>query len=141
MSTLDLLSRSDILLVSAATIIIVFAIVITSVIQGTPEIPFSQVVTAGPVWPTDTWLCTSTADFIIHSTLISYGDRNTIQIYVSGQGTQPDFEFEPLKMQSFSIGGPGGSSIMIKKNAGTVTGFLTLQTTSNAIANCEAITR
>jgi len=44
-------------------------------------------------------------------------------------------------MQSFSVGGPGGSSIMIKRNAGTVTGFLTLQTTSNAIANCEAITR
>ena len=141
MSTLDLLSRSDILLVSAATIVIVFAIVITAIVQGTPEIPFSQVITAGPVLTTDTWLCTSTADFIIDATLIAYGEGGTLQIYVSGLGTQPNFKFEPLTMQSFSIGGPGDSSVMIKRNSGVVTGFLTLQTTSNAIASCEAITR
>jgi len=141
MSTLDLLSRSDILLISAATIVIVFAIVITAIVQGTPEIPFSQVITAGPVWTTDTWLCTSTADFIIDAALIAYGEGGTLQIYVSGLGTQPNFKFEPLIMQSFSIGGAGDSSVMITRNSGVVTGFLTLQTTSDAIASCEAITR
>ena len=139
MSTLDLLSRSDILLISAATIVIVFAIVITAVVQGAPDIPFSQVITAGPVWPADAWICTSTADFIVHNTLIAYGDGGTIQIFVSGLGTQPNFKLEPLVMQSFSVGGPGGSSVIIQRNSGVVTGFLTMQTTSDAVASCESL--
>jgi len=141
MSTLDLLSRSDILLISAATIVIVFAIVITAIVQGSPEIPFSQIITAGPVWPADAWMCTSTADFIIHSTLIAYGEGGTIQIFVSGLGTQPNFKFEPLVMQSFSIGGAADTSVIIKRNSGMVTGFLTMQTTSDATASCESISQ
>ncbi len=139
MSNLELLSRSDILLISAATIIIVFAIVITAIVQGSPEVAMAQIITAGPVWPTNAWLCTSTADYIVHSTLIAYGDGATVQIFVSGLGTQPDFKFEPREMQSFSIGGPAGSSVVITKNSGSLSGFLTMQTASNAIASCEAI--
>ena len=141
MSTLDLLSRSDILLISAATIVIVFAIVITAVVQGSPEIPFSQIITAGPIWPADAWICTSTADFIIHNTLIAYGEGGTIQIFVSGLGTQPNFKFEPLVMQSFSIGGAADTSVIIKRNSGIVTGFLTMQTTSDATASCESLSQ
>ena len=139
MSTLDLLSRSDILLISAATIVIVFAIVITAVVQGSPETPFSQVITVGPVWSADAWLCTSTADFIIDATLIAYNEGGTLQIFVSGQGTQPAFKFEPREMLSLSIGGPASSSVVITKNSGSLSGFLTMQTASNAIASCEAI--
>jgi len=142
MSNLDLLSRPDILLISAATIVIVFAIVITAIVQGSPETPFSQVITAGPVWPTNSWMCTSTDDFIVHSTLIAYGNGATIGIFVSGHGTQPDFEFDPLKMQSFSIGGPGGSSVIIEKKSGAlVSGFITMETASEATASCESLNR
>ena len=141
MSTLELLSRSDVLLIAAATIIIIFAIVITAVVQGTPGTPFAQITTVGPVWTTDAWLCTSTSDFIVHNTLIAYGKDGgaSIEIFVSGQGTQPDFKFAPRDMQSFSIGGPAGSSVVITKNSGSLSGFLTIQTASNAIASCEAI--
>jgi len=143
MSNLELLSRSDILLISAATIVIVFAIVITAIVQGSPELPFAQVITAGPVWPTDAWLCTSTAAFIVHSTLIAYGDDGaTIQIFVSGQGTQPDYKFEPRIMQSFSVGGAADTSVIIQKNTGgAVSGFITLNTESDAKASCEPLRR
>ena len=133
------LGRSDILLVGASTIIIIFAIVITASIQGTPEKQFSQIITVGPVWQTDNWLCTSTSPFLIHGVLIAYDAPARLEIFVSGAGQQPDFVFQPNEMHSFTVGGVADSSIRVSRLLGTITGFLTLQTTSDATASCEQI--
>ena len=53
---------SSIVLVSASTIIIIFTIVITATVQSETGNQFSQVITVGPVWSTDAWICTSDAD-------------------------------------------------------------------------------
>ena len=99
---------------------------------------FSQVITAGPVWTTDSWICTSDAEFIVHAVLIAYDEPNELTIIVSTQGTQPDFELTPLKMQSFTVGGSADSIITISRS-GTITGFITLQTTSGANASCTPV--
>ena len=136
MSTVGYLSRSDVTLVGAAVIIIVFAIVITAAIQNSNEKSFSQILTVGPVWSTDTWICTSTEEFLIHGVLIAYTEGAGLTINLSGQGTQPDFRFTQAEMKSFSIGGPADSSITIIRSNGVITGFLTLQTASDAKASC-----
>jgi len=137
MSTLGYLSRSDVTLVGASVIIIVFAIVITAAVQASNETTtFSKVITVGPVWATDTWICTSTAEFLVHGVLVSYSDGVGLTISLSGQGTQPDFRFNQGEMKSFSIGGPADSSIRISRSLGLLTGFLTLQTSSDAVAAC-----
>ena len=137
MSIMSNLSRSDVTLIGSAVIIIVFAIVITAAVQASNETTtFSKVITVGPVWPTDTWICTSTAEFLVHGVLVSYSDGVGLTISLSGQGTQPDFRFNQGDMKTFSIGGPADSSIRISRSLGLLTGFLTLQTSSDAIAAC-----
>ena len=134
------LSRSDVTLVGAAVIIIVFAIVITAAVQGQNEArTFSKVITVGPVWHSDTWLCTSTAEFLVHGVLIAYANNVGLTIAVSGQGTQPDFRLKQNDLKTFTIGGPANSSIRISKSLGELSGFLTLQTSSDAKASCKEI--
>ncbi len=134
------LSRSDITLIGSAVIIIVFAIVITAAVQASNETAtFSKIITVGPVWRTDTWLCTSTEEFLVHGVLIAYTDVAGLTIAISGQGTQPDFRFAQAEMKTFSIGGPADSSIRITRSVGVITGFLTLQTSSDATASCEQV--
>ncbi len=139
MSFLNLLARADVFLVGSATAIIIFAIVITAAVQGTSEKPFSQIITVGPVWATDSWICTSDAEYMIHGTLASYEEGSRLEIYLSGAGLQPDFEMNPLEMKTFSIGGPADTSIRISKYVGEISGFITLQTESGATASCESV--
>ena len=139
MSTMNYLSRPDVTLVGGAVIIIIFALVITTTIQASNEESFSQIMTVGPVWHTGTWLCTSTAEFIVHGVLIAYEEPSGLQIFVSGVGRQPDFLFNQREMITFSIGGEAGSSIQLSRSVGTLSGFLTLQTTSAATATCTEI--
>jgi len=135
---LSFFSKPSVLFVSAATVIIIFTIVITATVQGVPEKPFSQVITAGPVWATDGWICTSDAAFTIDAVLIAYDEPNQLIIIHSDRGTQPDFELTLLKMQSFTVGGSADSSITISK-VGMISGFITLQTTSDARAGCTPV--
>jgi len=139
MSTMAYLSRSDVTLVGAATIIIIFSIIITAAVQGTPAQPMSQIITVGPLWSTNSWLCTSTDEFMVHGVLIGYSDFAGLEIHISGLGVQPDFIFERREMKTFSIGGPEDSSIRITRNNGVITGFLTLQTASDATASCQPL--
>ena len=139
MSTVGYLSRSDVTLVGAAVIIIVFAIVITAAAQGTPETPFSQIITVGPVWHSGTWICTSTEEFMVHGVLIAYEASSGLEINVSGVGNQPDFIFQLREMKTFSLGGTADSSIRFTTTSGSITGFLTLQTSSDATADCVEI--
>ena len=139
MSAMGYLSRSDVTLVGAAVIIIVFAIVITAAAQGAPETPFSQIITVGPVWHSGTWICTSTEEFMVHGVLIAYEASSGMEINVSGVGNQPDFILQPREMKTFSLGGTADSSIRLTTTSGSITGFLTLQTSSDATADCVEI--
>jgi len=133
---LSQLARPDVFLVSAATVIIIFAIVITAAVQGPPE-TFSQVIIVGPVWPSNVWTCTSDANYMVNAVLNTYGNTTSyLTITVSGQGSQPDFAFTPLKMETFSVGGPADSTMTIS-SIGIITGYITLQTMSDAVASCR----
>jgi len=125
--------------IAAAVVIIVIAIGIASAVQGTPEKPMSQIVTVGPVWPTDEWTCTSDSDFVVHAIIRGIGTDPLpqIKILVGGQGTQSFYSMANSESVSFSVGNQADRIIVITRT-GTVTGFLTLQTTSDAIASCTA---
>ncbi len=132
---LSFFSKPSVLFISAATIIIIFTIVITASVQSSTISTFSQVITVGPVWNSDSWICTSDAEYIVHATLIAYDENNVLTIFLSTQGTQPDFRLTPLEMQSFTVGGPADSIITITRS-GNISGYITLQTTSGATASC-----
>lgn len=132
---LSFISKPSVLFVSAATVIIIFAIVITASIQSSTMETFSQVITVGPVWNSDSWICTSDAEYIVHATLVGYDEDSMLIIKLNTQGTQPDFRFTPLEMQSFTVGGPADSVMTITK-VGNISGFITLQTTMAATASC-----
>ena len=130
-------AKANIFLFAVSTVIILMAIAISAVVlSNSGKSSFSQVINVGPVWNTNEWTCASDSEYIVHCVLISYGDSpSTLAIYVSGSGTQPDIHFTPNEMNSFSVGGPAGSTITIT-SLGTITGFLTLQTMSDAKASC-----
>ena len=132
---LSFFSKPSVLFVSAATVIIIFTIVITASIQSSTIETFSQVITVGPVWNTNSWTCTSDAEYIVHATLITYDEDNMLTISLNTQGKQPDFRLTPLEMQSFSVGGPADSILTIAR-IGSTSGYITLQTTSGATASC-----
>lgn len=126
--------RYQTFLVISAVIVIVFAIAITSAIQDKPEKPFSKIITVGPLWEKTIWSCTSNRDFIIHGALRGLQGAQ-IAINISGLGTQSLYSFDPERMESFSIGSPAGHNMIITRT-GTVSGWLTLQTVSDATASC-----
>jgi len=132
------LNRSDVTLVGAAVIIIVFAIVITGVVQTSYDNSFSQVITVGPVWTSTGWICTSNENFVVHGVLISYDDPGLLIIALSDAGSQPDFQLSQFEMNSFSVGGTANSEMTITR-VGNISGLLTLQTTQSATADCTEI--
>jgi len=75
---------------------------------------------------------------VIHAILIAYSEPNSLTIFLSTGGTQPDIRFTPLELQSFTIGGRADSNIKITRD-GNITGFITLETTSGAKASCKRI--
>jgi len=129
---------SNVFPIAAAVVIIVIAIGIASAVQGTPEKPMSQILTVGPVWNTDAWECTSDADFIVHATLRGIGDSPQIEITVQDHGSQSFYSLNVAESETFSVGNQADKTITITRT-GTVTGFITLQTTSNAQASCIAV--
>lgn len=122
------------LLIIGATIVIIFAIVIAAIVQGPTEKPFSQIITVGPIWATNTWSCTSDADFVVYGTIRSLTDAQ-LAISISDLGTQSLYTFVPSNLYSFTVGSPADHTMTITR-AGTVTGWITLQTTSGATASC-----
>jgi len=124
-------------LVAASTVIIIFAIAIAAAVQGSPGNSFSQVITVGPIWNTDSWTCTSDNDFMIYGSLRALGDGNQIAIAITGSGTQSFYELDSGQLETFSVGSPAGGAIVITRT-GTITGFITMQTTSDASASCTS---
>lgn len=139
MSFVSGFARGDVALVGGATVIILFAIVITASFQGGSEKQMSQIITVGPVWDTNNWLCTSSEEYLVHGVLIAYNNPSRLEIFISGSGEQPDFILQPNEMESFTVGGVADSSIRISKLTGTITGFITMQTASDANASCDPI--
>ena len=109
-------------------------------VQGTTDKSMSQILIVGPVWSTDAWRCTSDSDFVVHAMLRGIGadPLPLVNIAVAGQGTQSFYSMDNSESVSFSIGNQADKVITITRT-GTVTGFLTLQTTSDAQASCTAI--
>jgi len=130
-------SQSQLFLTITTIVVIVFAVVITALVQGSPEPAFSQIITVGPVWTADTWSCTSDADFIVHGTIRSIGDAQ-LAIGISDLGTQSLYTFVPSNLYSFTIGSPADHTMTLTK-VGTVTGWITLQTVSGATASCNPV--
>jgi len=130
---------SNVFPIAAAVVIIVIAIGITAAVQGSPEKAMSQIITVGPVWSTDSWSCTSDAGFIVHAAIRGIGadPLPLIQIWAEDRGTQSFYSMDNSETVSFSVGNAADKTITITRT-GTVTGFLTLQTTSDAIASCTA---
>ncbi len=142
------ISRSDLILLGAVLAIIIFSIVITNLLQTevlkrdvstteniTPAIrSFSQIKTYGPVWNSDQWSCSSTGSFIIYGALRAVDENSMIEISVVKSGTQSLYELEPKKLETFSVGATDDTITITR--TGTVTGFLTLHTTSDANASC-----
>ena len=120
-------------------VIIVIAIAISAAVQGSPDKAMSQIITVGPVWNTNAWECTSDADFVVHAAIRGLGadPLPLIAVSASSHGTQSFYSMDNSESVSFSVGTLADKSITITRT-GTVTGFLTLQTTSDAIASCIA---
>ncbi len=97
---------------------------------------FSQILTIGPVWNEGGWQCTSDKDFIIHATLRGLADSQ-LSIRVSNLGTQSLYDFSSGEFETFSVGANGGQSITLIRE-GVVSGWVTLQTTSDAMASCKS---
>ena len=129
---------SPIFLTAITIIIIIFAIAITASVQSQTqkeEASFSKIITVGPVWSSDTWACTSDKDFIIHGALRGL-NGSQLEISISDLGTQSLFTPDPSKLETFSVGAPGGHTITITRTIAAITGWLTLQTESDANASC-----
>ena len=129
---------SNVFPIAAAVVIIVIAIGITAALQGPPEKAMSQIITVGPVWNTDAWECTSDEDFIVHAALRGIGDGPLIEINVQDHGTQSFYNLKIAESETFTVGNQADKTITITRT-GSVTGFLTLQTTSDAQASCIAV--
>ena len=135
--SIKLLSRGDVALVAASTVIIIFAIAIAAALQGSSANSFSQVITVGPIWNTDSWTCTSNDDFMVFGSLRALGTGNQIAIAITGVGTQSLYELDSGQLETFSVGAPADNTIIITRT-GTITGFITMQTTSDASAGCTS---
>ncbi len=128
------LNTSNLLLVSVSTVIIIIAVVITAAVTTPNDQAFSQIIVVGPVWSSDTWTCTSDADFLIHGSLRGL-EGALLEVKIEDAGTQSLYALNPGELESFSVGSQANHTMNITRT-GTITGFLTLQTTSNAAASC-----
>jgi len=131
---------SNVFPIAAAVVIIVIAIGVSAAVQDSTDKSMSQVLTVGPIWNTDAWSCTSDADFVVHAVLrgIGVNPLPELKILVEGQGTQSLFSMENSQANTFTVGNVADKAIVITKT-GLVTGFLTLQTSADAIASCTSI--
>jgi len=123
----------------SAVAVIIFAIVIVAIVdKSAPQATFSNIMTVGPVWSTESWQCTSNSDFLIHGMLRGFQNAQ-FAINISSHGTQSLYTFlnegPPI---AFTVGAEPNQTITITRT-GTVSGFLTLQTNTGATASCIPI--
>ena len=90
--------------------VILIAIGVSSLSEE--EKSFSQILTVGPVWTTDSWLCASDADYMVYGNVRGLAD-SFLEINISGIGSQSLYALDEGKMESFSVGTSGGQQIII----------------------------
>ncbi len=113
---------------------IILLVIMIPVILLTNTEPFSQIISVGPIWESNSWICVSDSDFIVHGTLRGL-ENSQLEIFIENVGTQSLYTINPGEMETFSIGSTAGNEIIITRT-GTVTGFITLQTSTDATASC-----
>ncbi len=62
-------------------------------------------------------------------------ENSQIEIFIENVGTQSLYSLNPGEMETFSVGSSAGNVVILTRT-GTVTGFVTLQTTLDATASC-----
>ena len=125
---------SNAFIIIGITVIVLLAIIIPTTFLTPNDEPFSKVITVGPVWDSDSWTCVSDSDFMVHGTLRGLGNSQ-LEIFIENVGGQSLYTINPGEMETFSVGNTAGSEIIITRT-GTVTGFITLQTSADATASC-----
>jgi len=125
---------SNAFIIIGITVIILLAIIIPTLFLTPNDEPFSKVITVGPVWEGDSWTCVSDSDFMVYGTLRGIGNAQ-LEIFIENVGGQSLYTINPGEMETFSVGSTAGNEIIITRT-GTVTGFITSQTSTNATASC-----
>jgi len=125
---------SNAFIIIGITVIVLLAIIIPTMFLTPNDEPFSKVITVGPVWDSDSWTCVSDSDFMVYGTLRGLGNSQ-LEIFIENVGGQSLYTINPGEMETFSVGNTAGSEIIITRT-GTVTGFITLQTSTDATASC-----
>jgi len=116
---------------------IILLVIIIPVMLLTNTEPFSQIITVGPIWESDSWICVSDSDFMVHGALRGL-ENSQLEIFIENVGTQSLYSLNPSEMETFSVGSSAGNEVIITRT-GTVTGFITLQTSADATASCTQI--
>ena len=120
-------------IIGVAGIILVAIVIPLSFLAPSAE-SFSKVITVGPIWEGNSWICVSDSDFIVHGTLRGL-ENSQLEIFIENVGSQSLYTINPGEMETFSVGSTAGNEISITRT-GTVTGFITLQTSTDATASC-----
>lgn len=122
---------------SAITIaILISALAILFSIEESGQ-TFSKIITVGPIWESDVWACTSDQDFLVYGALRGL-ENAQISISIPDLGTQSLYTLDDGKMQTFTVGAKSEQTMIIART-GVVTGWLTLQTMSDANATCTQV--
>lgn len=127
----------DAFLIIGVTGIVLVAIIVPFTLLHPDAKTFSKVITVGPVWDGNSWICVSDSDFMVYGTLRGLGNAQ-LEIFIENVGTQSLYAINPGEMETFSVGSTAGNEIILTRT-GTVTGFITLQTATDATASCTQI--
>jgi len=128
---------SNAFIIIGITVIVLLAIIIPTTFLTPNTEPFSKVITVGPIWESNSWSCVSDFDFMVHGTLRGLGNAQ-LEIFIENVGSQSLYTINPGEMETFSVGSTAGNEIIITRT-GTVTGFITLQTSADATASCTQL--
>ncbi len=123
------------LFLTAVTIVVIVAAIVIVGASINHQSTFSKIVTVGPVLQTAGWTCSSDKDYVVTGALRGI-NNGQITISVSGLGSQSLYLLDNNKIQSFTVGSPGGHMMNITRT-GVVTGWITMQTMSDANATCH----
>ena len=116
--------------------IILLAIIIPVILLTNTE-PFSQIIIVGPVWESNSWSCVSDSDFMVYGILRGL-ENAQLEIFIENVGGQSLYTINSGEMETFSLGSTAGNEIIITRT-GTITGFITLQTSADATASCTQL--
>ena len=131
---LEKTSGSNTFIIIGIIVIILLAILIPATFLTLNDESFSKVITVGPIWESDSWTCVSDSDFMVYGTLRGL-ENSQLEIFIENVGTQSLYSLNPGEMETFSVGNTAGNEIIIT-GTGTITGFITLQTSADATASC-----